>query len=423
MSLQKGLVGHWTMDDKDTVNGEIRDQSPYSNHGQLNGGITTGQDGVVDESYSFDGSDDDIKIPLSLTREQELGTNSGGSLFAWVKPDTITPSSTYEIFNTALDRNRTLAINTNGELHGYHCCSINEYYDLTANHSDGEWLHVGMYWLIDDGNGNRLLNLYVNGELVVEGVGAADNNVNNGSNWYIGYNTFTGLVDDVRIYDRELSIGEIRQLYQMRSQRKKNVRIFPELVENQSFEQDSLGTDTPTGWVDNSGNWIVTTDHARTGEFCFGNQYNGTATGGSGRAAGVYPSCHAYQEFPDIKPDNKYRASIYLYSPSGSGNGDGSGGEQQYIWEDDGRLRVQAYDSNDSVIGRWETVWMGETTDLNPYEWNYREVVFTTPRKTDYVRMFVDGGDNNNSMGHKDDSHGGNAGLYIDDASLRTYTK
>jgi len=42
LNLQNGLVGHWTLDEKDTSNGTAYDSSAYNNHGSLNGSLTTG---------------------------------------------------------------------------------------------------------------------------------------------------------------------------------------------------------------------------------------------------------------------------------------------------------------------------------------------------------------------------------------------
>src|SRR6056297_3100433 len=59
VNLQKGLVGHWTMDSIDVDNGMIRDRSGYDNHGTING-ATPGYSGKVGRDFDFDGTDDVI---------------------------------------------------------------------------------------------------------------------------------------------------------------------------------------------------------------------------------------------------------------------------------------------------------------------------------------------------------------------------
>ncbi len=195
------------------------------------------------------------------------------------------------------------------------------------------------------------------------------------------------------------------------------------LLTNPKFEEDPIDTRPPTGWTDDSGGWVTNDYRAHEGSQSYGNRYSGdTATSTDYGSVGVYPSTKLWQDVYHNGAYQKYRASVYLLSPAGSGNGDGSGGQNQYVWEDDGRLRIVGYDINNNQIGRWESLWMGEETYTDELTWYKREVSFEAPDNLHRLRFNIDGGDGNNSTIDKDSGHGGNAGLYIDDAKLQGFS-
>lgn len=195
------------------------------------------------------------------------------------------------------------------------------------------------------------------------------------------------------------------------------------LLTNPRFEEDPVDTRPPTGWTDDSGGWVTNDYRAHEGSQSYGNNYSGdVATSSNYGSVGVYPSTKLWQDVYHNGAYQKYRASVYLLSPAGSGNGDGSGGQNQYVWEDDGRLRIVGYDINNNQIGRWETFWMGEETYTDKFTWYKREVSFEAPDNLHKLRFNIDGGDGNNSTIDKDSGHGGNAGLYIDDAKLQGFS-
>ena len=77
---------------------------------------------------------------------------------------------------------------------------------------DGEWHHItGTY----DGS---IVKLYVDGNEISGGTGTAEDIAYNDEDFYIGsYGTgyyFSGLIDEVKVYTRVLTLSEISEHYQ-----------------------------------------------------------------------------------------------------------------------------------------------------------------------------------------------------------------
>jgi hypothetical protein len=123
MNLQNGLVGHWTMDDADTSGGTLYDSSGYDYHGSLSGGVTTGASGIggsgLSESYSFDGTDDEVTLPnMGLSGDQSI------SISVWHKVDSSAGTkNNFFGFGTSGTGSTVCSIRTNGmtSLLAHHC--------------------------------------------------------------------------------------------------------------------------------------------------------------------------------------------------------------------------------------------------------------------------------------------------------------
>jgi hypothetical protein len=424
LSLQRGLVGHWKLTDASISGSNAFDSTPFKNNGNING--TTKSTGLGQSSLSFS-TDDFVSIPPDKFPTDSI------SLSVWV--NTSFTSKSQAIFGSANPFDASgftivvdepaqgftqnagpngLAVNFGGTVlfASNFPLEYDKWNHIVAQTNSADPSRTSIYL-----NGNQVATTVINAQTISLGpqtatIGAREKN---------GFGEFSeARIQDARVYNRKLSTDEIDFLYNMESTRNASMDIQKDIAENPIFSQDSLGTDTPTGWVDNSGNWIVTDERSFEETFSFGNFFGGQASGGSGRSADIFPSTFAYQEITDVKPSNTYNISVYLNSPAGSGNGDGTKSQNQFVWEDDGRLRVEALDSSSSVIKSEETIWMGQTTNLNANSWNKRELDFVTPAGTDTIRVNIDGGDGNNSVIDKDSGHGGNAGLFIDKLSIKT---
>lgn len=217
MNLQKGLVGHWTMDDRDTEGTTLKDSSAYDNDGTLVNSPTTGQTSIIGESYSFTPSNsEEITMP-------NIGFSGNES---------ITIAVWHKIDSGAGDNNNLFGFGTTGV--GSQSCSIRtnsdgeyRFYfwqnDLDVNVGSGffgEWTHtVARY---DSDTSDRAV--YHNSTRINSDSPQnpdfqdQDYRIGGFNNEYID-----GLIGEVRVYNRALSDAEINQLYQMRELRRRKV--------------------------------------------------------------------------------------------------------------------------------------------------------------------------------------------------------
>lgn len=214
MNLQKGLVGHWTMNSTDVDNGVIRDRSGHENHGQING-AEDAYPGISTESFSFNGTDD----YLNFGNDNSI-RNKTMSFGVWVYPR----DSNSELFSFRLNGGpyQIYEISQGSVVYSFEDGSTKQ---LNFSISQEEWTHVFSTY----NNTTNEIKVYKNGSQVNSGT---SNNVSlalNGagasvSNLYAGCSRpglrhADAMIDDARVYNRVLSQAEIEQLYNIRSDR------------------------------------------------------------------------------------------------------------------------------------------------------------------------------------------------------------
>ncbi len=225
--LSDGLVGHWSFDD-----GTATDNSGNGNNGTIHGAIATG--GVSGQALHFDGLNDYVRVPD--TPSLNFGPNQDFSLLAWIKAEpgqtnyqgTILAKLNPEDGNI---KKRSLGYalmvrgirdpnyegqagvwigGEHGEAELFKLYSDNDY-------DDGAWHHVAA--TVDrDGLGI----LYVDGREVdsadISHLSSVDQsypeNLEIGREGVLNTYHYRGVLDDIRIYNRELSCWEIRSLYE-----------------------------------------------------------------------------------------------------------------------------------------------------------------------------------------------------------------
>jgi hypothetical protein len=209
-SLQKGLVGHWTMSQDSLKGSLLADKTPYENDGTIYGAtFTTDRKGKANSAMSFDGVGDYI----DCGNDSSLNITDAITISAWVKFKdnsndyrrivTKNRVSSYCLRTAfAPDNKIEFCLHINGEIRSI----------LSSPTITGQFNFITATY---DGS---VMQLWVNGILqsdtkyISGNIGTDNDNVligkRQGVNAY-----FQGSIDDVRIYNRALSQEEITLLY------------------------------------------------------------------------------------------------------------------------------------------------------------------------------------------------------------------
>ena len=203
---ETGLVGHWTFDEgKGSM---ARDRSGRDNHGTVKGDAKW-TEGKLGGALEFDGKDDFV----SIANESNFDITGSVTVAAWIRVESFTKS--WQAIVTKGDRAWRLHRASNRKSVGFACSDLSrdQVGDLlgTREVTDGKWHHVA--GVLD---GTRM-SIFVDGVLDAS-TGASPNiSVNDysvliGANAQVGGRLFHGQIDDVRIYERALSVDELRAL-------------------------------------------------------------------------------------------------------------------------------------------------------------------------------------------------------------------
>lgn len=208
--LNNGLVGYWPLDKRDSNTSTLVTDRAGSNTGTLNNAPTfvvgrTGQalNFVSASSQNVNAGNNSSLNPTAIT------------VSAWIK-GTSFPNA----YNTIVQRGNgttyyEIFVKSTGKLAVYLIASAAVNYDGTGTYtlSANKWYHVVFTYSSTAG-----LVSYVNG-LVDKTVGASGTMGSVTSNFFIANDGFTagrnfnGIIDDVRVYNRALSAGEVKDIY------------------------------------------------------------------------------------------------------------------------------------------------------------------------------------------------------------------
>ena len=217
--LQKGLVGWWKMDEPVAIHGsKVVDSSGFGNHGTLSTGdgtVNKAVAGKLGKGLSFDGSNDVVLINNNVSANVLHGDFS---VCEWFFPKNMAgvPGSIINIVgdNATMDMElpydsklgRTWFI----ELYD----GTNPYIYGRDEFLDNTWYFIGITKTSDVG-----ILLYKNSVLIPFNYPVNSNIMNANTiisigGWANGQYPFNGIIDDVRIYNRALSAGEVRGLFE-----------------------------------------------------------------------------------------------------------------------------------------------------------------------------------------------------------------
>ena len=177
-----------------------------------------GELGKWNYSLDFDATDDNVSITNASTIDFDTGLNNGFTYASWIYADTAGESSVGRFFdkgtNTYCRTDNPSGSNLDIE------CQFDNTTDRNVNISSaittGGWNHVAFSWNNDSDDD---VTVYINGKS--RGTSSTNSNEtppSDANNLTIGNNsagsaTFDGKIDDVRIYNYELTANQIKTLY------------------------------------------------------------------------------------------------------------------------------------------------------------------------------------------------------------------
>jgi len=200
--VNKGLAGYWDMEEGSGVT--TQDKSISGNAATLTNGTKWGT-GKIGSALSFDSKDD---YAISST-SNNLAITGDLTISAWIKPNSVSWYRWIASKNYLYEY--TLGM-SNSELRFYHGDGANYY---AANSSGagltaGRWSYVSVTRDITQ----QKVKFYVDGKYISEWnytntIATSGNNLKIGTR-HDNYSWFNGLIDELRIYSRALSVEEIQ---------------------------------------------------------------------------------------------------------------------------------------------------------------------------------------------------------------------
>ena len=210
-----GLIAHWKFDEG---SGTTAGDSAGTNTGTLVNGaqiVTTGQK-VGTGALSLDGVNDYVGITGKILID--LISGSTGSITAWIKPTGVAPTVTTADTGDAIFADATAGM-------GLFRAIIGGNDRIWAYNWDGNEDRVGGTYVNDAWNfvgwthANGTLYITINGVIVSSIPSGNTTDLSTQPRIGLGYagfnGYFTGLIDDVRVYNRALSAAEIQRLYNL----------------------------------------------------------------------------------------------------------------------------------------------------------------------------------------------------------------
>ncbi|MFZ1626983.1 MAG: LamG domain-containing protein [Candidatus Moraniibacteriota bacterium] len=213
--LDSGLAGYWKLDENTGTS--AGDASTNGNTGTLTNGPTwtTGQ---IGSAVTFDGSNDHVSVADS----KSLDITNTLTIASWIKPTSVSPTGDKSIVRKEgadYSDNYSLILGGGGDAAsgniGFIYNSVGwRVFDSGYKLPDTQWHHVAVTFNYS----NTQLLFYVDGLLVSTKTIVANLTTNtNALNIGMDVNNkyFSGSIDEVRIYNRALSVDEVSQLYRL----------------------------------------------------------------------------------------------------------------------------------------------------------------------------------------------------------------
>jgi hypothetical protein len=265
-NLTEGLVGWWKMNESSwngTAN-EVIDSSGAGNNGVRFGDATTTAAGKFANAGTFDGTGDYV----TCGGGSSITSLTAFTFAAWIKSSAATTAPLFSFSNSSTEieiknpTNRSLLqLGPNNY----------RYFDNSTDLGSNTWHHV--VFVMPGGNQSDIDNsqMYVDGvaQAISTGVNTGPQNSKSACQIAIyGGQVYTGLLDDVRLYNRALSPAEIQQLYNAWS---------PDPVAYWNFEEGGGTTVNDKSGNANTGTWNGSGNHWVSGRSSKAGNFNGAS--------------------------------------------------------------------------------------------------------------------------------------------------
>lgn len=209
MALIDNLISYWKLDES---SGDALDAESV-NDGTVNG-ATQNVSGLINTAYSFDGTDDYVDFGDTAA----LKPTGSFSISMWVKGTSFSAGRFVSADSGGASYNGYAIRGSTGSKPQFQLSTASGRVDATTGGignaiSDNVWTHLVLVYDGDEMRGYQDGSL-VTTETVVGGsvTYTSTTNVNLGSRQN-GNNDYTGLIDEVGIWDKELTTTEITALY------------------------------------------------------------------------------------------------------------------------------------------------------------------------------------------------------------------
>jgi hypothetical protein len=213
--ITNGLVGHWTFDGPDIFSTTAIDSSSNGNNGAMTNGPKTVL-GKIGQALSFDGSDDRIEISSTFG----LGTTNM-SVALWVNLDSTSESGAFvKIGGTS--PNQGYAIGVGGSTFDNNGNDLILLYEGVRWIDTGDLIGTGWHQVVLTINGSGHPTAYMDGVSTYSDTTGAPTTPSSSVTYIGGYTGSAAenrhgdaKLDEVRIYNRTLTQGEVEALYDM----------------------------------------------------------------------------------------------------------------------------------------------------------------------------------------------------------------